>query len=329
MLQQTQVAAVIPYFERFVAAFPDVETLAASALEQVLERWSGLGYYSRARNLHRCARSVVAEHRGRFPRDVATMASLPGIGRSTAAAICAFAFGARAAILDGNVKRVIARHTGIDGYPGDRAVESRLWAAAQERLPDGDIEAYTQGMMDLGATVCIRRRPLCARCPVADDCSARLSNRTSAIPAPRPRKPLPERSTTMLLLHRARADVLLQRRPAKGVWGGLWSLPELPADIDAMGAVAHCAERFAAEVDVEPRLATIEHGFTHFRLSIVPQPCRVVRCDERVLEAGFVWLPLADVTTAALPAPVKRLLLAWGGRDSTRSGETLSLLPAE
>jgi A/G-specific adenine glycosylase len=188
MLQQTQVSAVIPYYQRFVVAFPDLRTLAAAPLERVLELWSGLGYYSRARNLHRCAQQVVADHGGDFPADPERVAQLPGIGRSTAAAICAFAFGARTAILEGNVKRVLARHAGIDGYPGERLVENRLWDIATTRLPAATIEAYTQGMMDLGATICVRSRPACALCPVSEDCVALATHRVDSLPAPRPKE---------------------------------------------------------------------------------------------------------------------------------------------
>ena len=304
MLQQTQVAAVIPYYRRFVAAFPDLRSLAAAPLERVLELWSGLGYYSRARNLHRCAQQIVDAHGGQFPDDPERVASLPGIGRSTAAAICAFAFGARHAILDGNVKRVLARHAGIDGYPGERSVESRLWEAATQRLPERDIEAYTQGMMDLGATLCVRSRPACALCPVNDDCVALAARRTDSIPAPRPKKALPQRAVTMLLLTR-HESVLVERRPPTGIWGGLWSLPELP---EGVSAERYCAARFAADVRAEHPLAAIEHGFTHFRLTITPQPCTVTRWDERVAEPGLLWLPLMDAKSAALPAPVRKLL---------------------
>ena len=321
MLQQTQVAAVIPYYARFVAAFPDLRALAAAPLERVLELWSGLGYYSRARNLHRCAIEIAANHNGEFPRDPEHVAELPGIGRSTAAAICAFAFGVRAPILDGNVKRVLARHAGIDGYPGERTVENALWALATERMADAGVEAYTQGVMDLGATICVRMRPLCAACPVADDCVARATGRTQALPAPRPKKPLPQRAVTMLLAVRHEA-VLVERRAPTGIWGGLWSLPELP---EAMPADAYCRARFGASVEAARPLSAIEHGFTHFRLTITPQPVRVVRWDESADEPGTLWLPLADVGTAALPAPIKKLLVALAGRASG-ANRTLELL---
>jgi A/G-specific adenine glycosylase len=247
------------------------------------------GYYSRARNLHRCAQELVAGHDGQFPREPEQVARLPGIGRSTAAAICAFAFGTRAAILDGNVKRVLARHAGIEGYPGERQVELQLWDAAQQRLPDRDIGDYTQGLMDLGATLCTRR-PDCARCPVAGDCNALATDRVLMLPAPRPKKVVPRRAVTMLLLTQ-HESVLVERRPATGIWGGLWSLPELP---DGIPADAYCAARFAAAVQVDVPLAAIEHGFTHFRLTITPQPCRVLSWNPRAEEPGLLWLPLME-----------------------------------
>jgi len=304
MLQQTQVSTVIPYYERFLAAFPDVATLAAAPIERVLEHWSGLGYYRRAHLAHRAARTVVTEHGGVFPRDVETIAALPGIGRSTAAAIAAFAFGARRAILDGNVKRVLARHEGVDGFPGDARVASRLWLAAESLLPESGIETYTQAVMDLGATVCLRRRPRCDVCPAADDCVALREHRVDALPAPRPKKTLPQRAVSVLLLER-HGEVLLEKRPATGIWAGLWSLPEASTDADI---VAHCQARFAAEVALEPMLPAIEHGFTHFRLTLHPQPCAVHAWPRRAEEPGLLWLPLAEVGTAALPAPIKRLL---------------------
>jgi A/G-specific adenine glycosylase len=227
MLQQTQVATVIPYYQRFLAALPDVASLAAAPTERVLELWSGLGYYRRAHLLHRAAVTLVAEHGGEFPGDAAAVARLPGIGRSTAAAIAAFAFGARGAILDGNVQRVLARHAAIAGFPGQAEVKRALWRRAEALLPRSGIEIYTQALMDLGATVCLRTAPRCAACPVAGDCVARRENRIAELPTPRPRKTLPQRALTVLLLER-QGEVLLEKRPATGVWAGLWSLRPAP-----------------------------------------------------------------------------------------------------
>ena len=304
MLQQTQVTTVIPYYGRFVAALPDVRALAAAPLGEVLQLWSGLGYYRRAHLLHRAARIVAAEHAGLFPVDAQTLATLPGIGRSTAAAIAVFARGERGAILDGNVKRVLARHEGVDGYPGDAPVERMLWQHAEALLPARDIEIYTQALMDLGATVCLRARPHCAQCPVADDCVARREDRIAELPAARPRKPLPQRAVGVLLIER-HGEVLLERRPATGIWAGLWSLPELAIGADATQL---CRARFGAEVLPRDPLPDIEHAFTHFRLTLTPRPCIVQRWPKRAEEPGLLWLPLVDAGGAALPAPIKTLL---------------------
>ena len=231
MLQQTQVATVIPYYERFVAEFCDVRALGAAPVERVLELWSGLGYYRRAHHLHAAAQMVVARFAGKFPTDEQVLASLPGVGRSTAAAIAVFASGARAAILDGNVKRVLVRHRGIEGFPGNAKVETQLWQVAEALLPVNHIETYTQGLMDLGATLCTRTQPNCVACPVAHDCVAFNEKRQDELPSPRPRKALPHRALRVLLIERS-GEILLERRPPMGVWGGLWSLPELPLDAD-------------------------------------------------------------------------------------------------
>ena len=302
MLQQTQVATVIPYFERFVARFPDLASLAAADANDVLALWSGLGYYSRARNLHAAARALVERHGGRFPADPGSLAELPGIGRSTAAAIAALAFGRRAAILDGNVKRVLARHGGVAGWAGDKRVETVLWQLAESRLPARDIEAYTQGMMDLGALVCTRSQPDCPACPVRDDCIAHAQGRTAELPAPRPKKTLPERAVQMLLLV-DRGELLLEKRPPHGIWGGLWSLPELDPDADP---IRHCRERLGVTARTQLALPRLSHGFTHFRLHI--QPVRVELAPRRATLPGQIWLPPADALDAALPAPVRRLV---------------------
>ncbi|MEP6942743.1 MAG: A/G-specific adenine glycosylase [Betaproteobacteria bacterium] len=308
MLQQTQVATVIPYYQRFVAAFADVRALAAAPLEDVLALWSGLGYYRRAHLLHRAARVVVADHHGVFPHDAATLATLPGIGRSTAAAIAAFAADERGAILDGNVKRVLARHAGIAGFPGEAGVERDLWECAEARLPERDIAIYTQALMDHGATVCLRLRPRCDVCPVATDCVARIESRIDVLPAPRRKKALPQRTVAVLLiLHHD--CVLVERRPATGIWAGLWSLPEAAFDDDPVQA---CHARFGAEVAMRAALPDIEHAFTHFRLRITPRPCVVARRVPRVEQPGLLWLPLSDATGAALPAPIKALLRRVG-----------------
>jgi A/G-specific adenine glycosylase len=306
MLQQTQVAAVVPYYRRFRARFPDIASLAAASEDEVLQLWSGLGYYSRARNLHRAAQVVVERHGGRFPEALADIARLPGIGRSTAAAIAGFAFGARAAILDGNVKRVLARHFLVPGFPGDRAVEQKLWALAESLVPPRDNAAYIQGLMDLGATVCTARNPQCPRCPLHGTCGAYARDRVADYPAPRPRRTLPTRRTAMLVLRHGE-EVMLEKRPSVGVWGGLWSFPELAAGEDA--AVVS-ARRYGCETRRVERLGVLRHGFTHFALQITPLVAEVRRVAPRAAQPGVVWLPVAEALGAAVPVPVRKLLRA-------------------
>ena len=278
MLQQTQVGAVIPYFNRFLERFPSVEALARASEDEVLQLWSGLGYYARGRNLHKAAREIQREG---FPRSAEKIAELPGVGRSTAAAIAVFAFGQRAAILDGNVKRVLSRCYGI-------ADKNALWPLAERLLPRKDLASYTQGLMDLGATVCTRN-PECGRCPVKARCVARRTGRIGELPAARPRKPLPLRRVTWFVFMDGKR-ILLERRPSPGIWGGLWCFPE--------GADASVRPRVAR------KLAPIDHGFTHFRLKIQP-----LLCEARLRERpGQIWLDLADAAQAAIPAPVKNLL---------------------
>ena len=304
MLQQTQVATVIPYYLRFMQRFPTHAALAAAPLDDVLVHWSGLGYYSRARNLHRAAELIRDRYSGRFPDRAEDVAALPGVGRSTAAAIVVFAYGGRYPILDGNVKRVLARFCGIAGYPGDKRVADELWAAAGHLLPRTGVEAYTQGLMDLGATVCVRRAPQCDTCPVSSNCTARKDGVIDSVPAPRPRKTRPRRKTVMLLLEHA-GSLLLEKRTAPGIWGGLWSFPEIGADDDVAFA---CVQRFGARVDAVERLPDVEHGFTHFDLTISPQRLKIGALEPRTAEPGYQWLEIGKLQDAALPAPVKRII---------------------
>ncbi len=305
MLQQTQVATVREYYVRFLQVFPDVQALAAAPLDDVLALWSGLGYYSRARNLHRCARAVVELHGGRFPASSDALAQLPGIGKSTAAAIAAFCHGERAAILDGNVKRVLARHLGFDADLAQSGPQRALWVKAQALLPESDaMAAYTQGLMDLGATACTRNAPRCGACPVANGCEARKTGRTALIPAPRPRKALPEKSVTWLLL-RSRGRLLMEKRPAPGLWGGLWVFPEAPGR-DVRG---HCRRSFGCEIASRTPLAPLEHGFTHFRLHIRPLLCHVAQ-KPFPSAPGRQWFAVDEAAAAAVPAPVRKLVLS-------------------
>jgi A/G-specific adenine glycosylase len=311
MLQQTQVETVIPYYLRFLQRFPEVARLAGASQDEVLALWSGLGYYARARNLHAAARRVVAEHGGRFPDDFDSLVALPGIGRSTAAAIAVFARGERRAILDGNVKRVLCRVFGVEGWPGEGAVEKRLWRLAEALLPDTGIAAYTQGLMDLGATLCARTRPDCPACPYADDCLARRQGRVAELPAPRPRRGLPEKATCMLVLRHGGA-LLFEKRPASGLWGGLWTFPECPAGGDAEAA----ARVLGYAATPAPWTMSLTHAFSHFRLAIEVRLLRVARLPSRVEAPGRLWLTPEDALDAALPTPARKIvgaLLAEGG----------------
>jgi A/G-specific adenine glycosylase len=303
MLQQTQVATVIPYYLRFLAAFPDVAALAAASEDQVLAHWSGLGYYARGRNLHRAAQIIVDKYGGEFPRDFEQLVELPGIGRSTAAAICALAYHQRCAILDGNVKRVLARHRGIAGWSGTPSVQAELWQQAEALLPQHDIAAYTQGLMDLGAAVCVRSRPHCAACPLQQDCVALNSDRVGELPTPRPKKALPEKNCVLLLLRHGN-DILLEKRPGSGIWGGLWCLPQFA---DPGAARAWCLQQ-KLESAVAQELTPFSHTFTHFRLHITPLQLDIQHKPLQAAQAGHLWLDMADALQAAIPAPVRTLL---------------------
>ena len=298
MLQQTQVTTVIPYYQGFLARFPDVRALAAAPVEIVMKHWAGLGYYARARNLHRCAQEVVARHGGQFPASVAGLEALPGIGRSTAAAVAAFAFGERAAILDGNVKRVLCRYFAIAGFPGTAAVQRQLWQLAESLLPQRDIELYTQGLMDLGASICRRVRPLCECCPLTADCQARQQGRQTTLPTARPRPALPERTATFVLL-RDGARLLLERRPPVGLWGGLLVPPE--------GAVDVILARHGLRARSCRPLPPLRHTFTHFRLTLEPVLCDV-ETTPQLAEPGCAWMVLEEAATAGVPAPIGKLI---------------------
>ena len=304
MLQQTQVTTVIPYFERFMASFPDIGTLADAAQDAVLAHWSGLGYYARARNLHAAAQIVRDAHAGVFPTDFDTVVALPGIGRSTAGAILAIACGVRHPILDGNVKRVLARHAAIAGWPGSSAVAKQLWTLAERRTPAARVNHYTQAIMDLGATLCTRRRPDCAACPVADDCRARQTGTVERYPGRKPKPVKPLRQTTMVLAVES-ASVYLERRPASGIWGGLWSLPELAADSPS----DWCEARFAVTPTESVRWSTVRHSFSHYDLDIEPVVLRLAAAPRKLADddAGH-WVPLHSAPPGGMAAPVKKLI---------------------
>ena len=325
MLQQTQVTAVIPYYQKFLEKFPDVFSLAAAPSEEVMALWSGLGYYTRARNLHQCAKKIVEQYQGQFPADPLLLQALPGIGRSTAAAITAFSYGTKAAILDGNVKRVFARVFGIESYPGLKIIEDDLWLRAQALLPDEDIQAYTQGLMDLGATLCKRSKPDCDRCPLQSKCNAYESERTEQLPIRKPKKIQKEKSATMLVIVH-QDHVLLELRPDSGIWGGLFSLPEVNGMqmVNALDNQVHInnmndpqglskeifrlVEQFG-EVESSNVMPSVTHGFTHFKLLINPIYVVLNQKNHHVAENKFTWHLLSTIQNVALPAPIKNLLI--------------------
>jgi len=306
MLQQTQVATVIPYFERFMARFPDVHVLAAAPLDEVLHYWSGLGYYARARNLHRAARMISGDLGGVFPADLDAMQAVPGVGRSTAGAVLSLARGQRQAILDGNVKRVLARYGAVPGWPGDGSVLRRLWEIAEAFTPAERVAEYNQAMMDLGATLCTRRRPACTDCPLGDDCGARALGRVEDFPGKRPRKVLPQRSVRMLLVRDPDGAILLERRQASGVWGGLWSLPEIGVDADPLD---WCEASLNQTARVGRTLAGRRHTFSHFHLDIEPLELLLNNPACSVLEGeSRLWYKARCPDNIGLAAPVARLL---------------------
>ena len=306
MLQQTQVATVIPYFERFMQRFPEVEALALAHEDEVLHHWSGLGYYARARNLHRAARAIIERHDGRFPEDIALLQKLPGIGRSTAGAILSLALEQRQPILDGNVKRVLARHAAVSGWPGRAPVQRALWQLAEQRTPEQQVRDYNQAMMDLGATVCTRSKPRCEHCPVAADCEARRLGRQADFPGRRERKPLPVRAVQMLLLRDPDGRILLQQRPAQGVWGGLWSLPELDPAADPL---AWCEQQGLQVVGDARLLPPRRHTFSHFHLDIQPQEIPLASPGCRLADGDrMAWYNPRQPDPLGLAAPISRLL---------------------
>jgi A/G-specific adenine glycosylase len=304
MLQQTQVSTVLGYFDRFMEALPTVQALAAADEDEVLHLWTGLGYYSRARNLHKTAQIVTTEHRGEFPRSVEALSELPGIGRSTAGAIASLSMGLRAPILDGNVKRVLARYLALDSYPGEPQAMKRLWARAETFTPTQRVNHYTQAMMDLGATLCTRSQPSCLLCPLLPGCQAHQLGLQQQLPLPKPRKELPQKHTLMPLLANGEGAILLYRRPSTGLWGGLWSLPELD-DLQALGPLA---ARHGLHLGQPRSLAGLKHSFSHFQLHIEPWLVPVQSVTPAVAEADWLWYNLATPPRLGLAAPVKTLL---------------------
>ena len=304
MLQQTQVASVIGYYSKFMQRFPNIAALALATQEEVLQHWSGLGYYSRARNLHHAATIILDQHNGAFPQDFDIIQTLPGIGRSTAAAIASFAFNQVQTILDGNVKRVLARHFLVEGWPSSPKVEKDLWRLAEALLPQQDMVAYTQGLMDLGATLCSRSKPKCTGCPLMNTCAAYQQNRVGELPTAKPRKAIPEKYTTMLILQHG-DEVLLEKRPPTGIWGGLWSFPETDAKL---GFEAIVLNQFAIIAEATQPLPVLSHAFTHFKLHIQPQPMQVLTVSPNISEPKYMWLSIDDAIGAAIPTPIRKIL---------------------
>ena len=312
MLQQTQVATVIPYFEAFTGRFPDVASLAAAPMDEVLHLWSGLGYYARARHMQRAAKTIVARHAGQFPTTLEEVMSLPGIGRSTAGAILALSRGERHPILDGNVKRVLTRQFGVEGYPGDPPVEQRLWSLSELCTPRARVAEYTQAIMDLGATVCTRARPACLLCPVAADCVALREGRQAELPAPRPKTRRPQREAWVVVAIRAGGELLLERRPPQGIWGGLLGLPEFPTREHALQWTNERLTGVQAAESAEP----LRHAFSHFELEMKPL---IVRCTDTVAglrdDDRYLWYDPHDPPRLGLPKPVATLIRAVARTD--------------
>lgn len=305
MLQQTQVNTVIPYFLAFIRRFPTVQVLAGATLDEVLHYWSGLGYYARARHLHRAAHEICARHGGELPDAPDQLLSLPGIGRSTAGAILALAHGQRHSILDGNVRRVLARYHALPGWPGRPDVSRRLWQLADLHTPAQHVAAYTQAIMDLGATVCTRRKPRCGECPLHAHCRARIARRQHDFPGRRQPKVLPVRSAVFAIVQNEQGQILLEQRPPAGIWGGLWSLPENKPEVDP---AVWMRGRFGCAVIQVEYLAPLRHTFSHFHLEITPVHARV-RGGDGVSDAGnYRWLIPGSTQRLGMPAPIKKLL---------------------
>jgi A/G-specific adenine glycosylase len=308
MLQQTQVATVIPYYERFMQSFPSIQALAKAHIDEVLSHWAGLGYYARARNLYKSAQLIQSEHSGEFPQDFETVHALPGIGRSTAGAILSLSLGQHHPILDGNVKRVLARYFALEGWPGNQTVANTLWSHSEQLTPKKGVAQFNQAMMDLGAGICTRSKPRCRDCPLEDDCLAHAQRQETAYPGKKPKKETPVRKTQMLLLGNEKGEILLQRRQPSGIWGGLYSLPEAPSDTDAS---IWSQQHLGLRMRNAKHWPVMRHTFSHFHLDITPIIAQADNHNNRVMEGNdWVWYNSKSMA-AGLPAPVERLLMQW------------------
>jgi len=305
MLQQTQVATVIPYFQNFLNKFPTVQDLARADIDQVLHLWTGLGYYARARNLHGAAITICSKHNGGFPNSVEGLESLPGIGRSTAGAIAALSMNVHATILDGNVKRVLTRFHAVEGYPEQSKVKQQLWKIAEADTPHDRVADYTQAMMDLGATVCTRSKPDCTNCPLEENCSAYGQNTIAKYPGKKPKKKLPVKAVCMFILQNHRGEVFLKKRPPNGIWGSLYSLPEGEDRSD----LPSLEMGFEIEAGSEQMLPELRHTFSHYHLDISPIQVTVRRKSASIADSDrWLWYPLDHSLEVGLAAPVKKLL---------------------
>lgn len=306
MLQQTQVTTVIPYFNRFIEQFPTLSSLADADLDDVLSLFAGLGYYARGRNLHRCAKAIKKEYNGEFPQKLTQLQALPGIGRSTAGAILALGFNQAASILDGNVKRVLSRFHAIAGWPGLSEINKKLWNLAEYYTPEKKIGAYTQAMMDLGALICTRTQPKCHQCPLQNHCLAFNTKNPVDFPSPKPSKKLPIRSLQMLILVNQQHEILLEKRPPLGIWGGLWSLPECPSHENAKN---FSKKHYFCETEKPKKQALLKHTFSHFQLLIEPISLRVKKWTPPLMESErLVWYKVDQLGKKGLAAPVKKLI---------------------
>ncbi len=308
MLQQTQVTTVIPYFQKFIKSFPSLKALANADQDDVLAHWSGLGYYARARNLHACAKAIVSKHQGRFPKTVAELAALPGIGRSTAGAILSLAMKLPAPILDGNVKRVLTRYFAIAGWPGKSDIQQQLWEVSTQYTPTTRTNDFNQAMMDLGATVCTRSKPACTQCPLQTHCQAHLTDTIALYPTRKPKPNRPEKQTTMLILQNQTNQVLLQKRPPTGIWGGLWSFPELNHNSSKKQIIAWCQTQFHCDVLAQQFGDYVTHDFSHFRLHILPCHLQIAVKNQVMDCDNLIWYNVADALPGGIAAPIKNLL---------------------
>ena len=306
MLQQTQVATVIPYYQRFMESFPDIITLANADEDLVLQHWAGLGYYSRARNLHKAAKQLRDEFSATVPCDLENLQSLAGIGRSTAGAILSLAYGQRQAILDGNVKRVLTRYHAIEGWSGKSHILRQLWQIAESHLPDTRYANYTQAMMDLGSTVCTRSKPKCLGCPIHADCTAFQAGNPTAYPTPKPKKKLPEKKAIFLLLMNADNEIFIMKRPPSGIWGGLWSLPQFDTYSQAQQWYTHY---FSTDLPIAIDESHFSHTFSHFRLQAQTLLITQSTSIKRVMEGTpSLWYNNSTTFMGGFPAPIKTLL---------------------